>query len=424
MNLVARITILFVFVSLIVFLIGGFISLDIMIREVDFEQRRFLIERLDRAQRLIEKRNPLDSIKWRKMIVVPLDEYKKDSQVFSDTLVMHSQLERLEPHLKLDVIKNINGKSYLISLYDIIIEKDDIKDGLVESLVTMYLILLAAVLIIGFFASYFILKPFNNTLSIIRNFSLSNNSAEVKFPKSRVSEFKRLNQFLTEMTDKVKSDYQSLKEFSENASHELQTPLAIVQGKMEVLMDADNLTEEQINQVNSAQNTIRRLSNLSSALSLLTKIDNNEFRNVRNINLSQTISMMVEEFRELLLLKSIEIQIEIDQEVVIKVDEVLIELLLTNLINNAIRHNSEKGNITLKLTKDNLIITNTGPVIEVDPSELFQRFKKSNQSGSSMGLGLAIVKKVCDLYQYSISYKYSDKLHSVKVDFNKTSELL
>ncbi|MFK7951982.1 MAG: sensor histidine kinase [Ekhidna sp.] len=424
MNLVARITILFVFVSLIVFLIGGFISLDIMIREVDFEQRRFLIERLDRAERLIERRNPTDSIKWRKMVVIPLDEYKEESQMFSDTLVMHSQLERLEPHLKLDVIKNINGKSYLISLYDIIIEKDDIIDGLVESLVTMYLILLAAVLIIGFFASYFILKPFNNTLSIIRNFSLSSSEGDMKFPKSRVSEFKRLNQFLTEMTDKVRSDYQSLKEFSENASHELQTPLAIVQGKMEVLMDADNLTEEQINQVNSAQNTIRRLSNLSSSLSLLTKIDNNEFRNVTNVNLSKTITLMVEEFKELLSLKSIEMKIEIEKEVFTKVDDVLIELLLTNLLNNAIRHNSEKGNITLKLTKDSLIISNTGPAIEGNPSELFQRFKKSNQSSNSMGLGLAIVKRVCDLYQYSISYKYSEKLHSVKVDFHKTSELL
>lgn len=415
MNLIARITILFVFVSLIVFLIGGFISLDIMIREVDFEQRRFLIERLDRAERLIERRNPTDSIKWNKMVIVPMAELNEESQVFSDTLVMHSQLERLEPHLKLDVIKNIEGKSYLISLYDIVIEKDDIIDGLVESLVTMYLLLLAAVLIIALIASYFILRPFNNTLSVIRNFSLTERNQEVKFPKSRVSEFKRLNQFLTEMTDKVKSDYQALKEFSENASHELQTPLAILQGKLEVLMDADNLTEDQINQIGSAQNTVKRLSNLSNALSLLTKIENNEFKNVTEVNLSHTIRTMADEFKELIELKSINIKTNIQEDVIVNADKVLIELLLTNLINNAIRHNWENGNITLSLTTHYLEISNSGTPIEGDPSELFQRFKKSNQSESSLGLGLAIVQKVCDLYQYSIQYSYSAEQHLLKV---------
>ncbi len=419
MNLITRITILFVFVSLLIFLIGGFISLDIMIREVDFEQRRFLIERLDRAERLIERRNPTDSIIWSKMVIVPLDELQDESQVFSDTLVMHSQLERLEPHLKLDVIKNIEGKSYLISLYDIVIEKDDIIDGLVESLVTMYLLLLAAVLIIALTASYFILRPFNNTLAVIKNFSLTERNQEVKFPKSRVSEFKRLNQFLTEMTDKVKSDYQALKEFSENASHELQTPLAILQGKLEVLMDADNLTEDQINQIGSAQNTVRRLSNLSNALSLLTKIENNEFKNVTEVNLSHTIRTMADEFKELIELKSINIKTNIQEDVIVNADKVLIELLLTNLINNAIRHNWENGNISLSLTKNHLEIKNTGAPVEGDPSELFQRFKKSNQSESSLGLGLAIVQKVCDLYQYSIQYSYSAKQHSLKVVISK-----
>lgn len=417
MNLIARITLLFVFVSLIVFLIGGFISLDIMIREVDFEQRRFLIERLDRAERVLERRMPTDTARWNKMMIIPLNGLQEETRTFSDTLVMHSQLERLEPHLKLDVVKNINGKSYLISLYDIVIEKDDIKDGLVESLITMYLILLGAVLIIGFLASYFILKPFNTTLSVIRNFSLTENNQKIQFPKSSVSEFKRLNQFLGEMTDKVKSDYQALKEFSENASHELQTPLAIVQGKLEVLMDADNLSEEQINQIGSAQNTIKRLSNLSNALSLLTKIENKEFKNVTDVNISQTIATMVDEFKELIELKSINITINIEDDVVIKVDKVLIELLLTNLINNAIRHNWENGNITISLTKTYLEVANSGAILSVDPSELFQRFKKSNQSGSSLGLGLAIVKKVCDFYRYSIEYKQSGEQHSLKVVF-------
>jgi signal transduction histidine kinase len=417
MNLITRITLLFVLVSGIVFMIGGVISLDIMMREVDFEQRRFLIERLNRVEKQIEKRQPQDTIKWQKLIIVPLEGVREESRIFSDTLVMHTQLERLETHLKMDVVKNIDGKSYLISLYDIVIEPDDIKDGLVESLVTMYLILLGAVLILGLISSYFILRPFNKTLSIIQKFSLRNKNQHVDFPKSNVSEFKRLNHFLKEMTDKVTSDYRSLKEFSENASHELQTPLAIVQGKLEVLMDGENLSEEQVNQIGSAQNTIRRLSNLSNSLSLFTKIENNEFENLSEVNVSSIITGMLDEFKELIELKSIAIETDIQENAIIKADQVLIELLLTNLINNAIRHNHEQGTIKLKLDSNSLEVTNTGSELAIDPNELFKRFKKSNQSSSSLGLGLAIVKKVCDFYGYQIDYHYQTKQHTLKVVF-------
>lgn len=417
MNLITRITLLFVLVSGIVFLIGGTISLKIMMREVDFEQRRFLIERVKRTERQIEKRKPTDTLRWHKMTIVPLQELKMEKTSFSDTLVMHTQLERLETHLKMDVIKNIDGRSYLISLYDIVIEPDDIKDGLVESLVTMYLILLGAVLILGFIASYFILKPFNNTLSIIQKFSLREKNQQVDFPKSNVSEFKRLNLFLKEMTDKVMSDYRSLKEFSENASHELQTPLAIVQGKLEVLMDSENLSEDEINQIGSAQNTIRRLSNLSNSLSLFTKIENNEFENLSEVNISTVITEMIDEFKELIELKEITIESDIQEGVILHADKVLVELLLTNLINNAIRHNYEKGSIKLKLDDSSLEVSNTGSELAIDPNELFKRFKKSNQSSSSLGLGLAISKKVCDFYKYSIIYGYDSKQHTLKVVF-------
>ena len=417
MNLIVRITILFVFVSLIVFLVGGVISFNVMMREVNYEQRRFLTERLERMENRLDSRPVEDTLRWNKLSVVRLNNSVEESTTFSDTLVMHSQLERMEPHLRLDAIRNVNGVSYQISLYDIIIEPDDIRDGLVESLVTMYLILLGAVIVIGFLASYFILRPFNLTLDVIKNFSLTKPDQKLEFPKSNVSEFKRLNHFLAEMTSKVKSDYQSLKEFSENASHEFQTPIAIVQSKLEVLMDGENLTEEQIEQITFAQHTIKRLSNLSNALALLTKIENQEFANVSDIKLSETLSNILEEFKELIELKSIELKANIDEARMIKADLVLIELLLTNLINNAIRHNWEGGKIKVSLAKDALEISNTGPKLDIPGDELFERFKKSNQSAKSMGLGLAIVKKICDFYNYSISYQNDGDLHTIHIRF-------
>lgn len=417
MNLILRITILFVVVSLAVFLIGGVISFNVMMREVQSEQQRFLVERLQRMERVVENREPTDTIKWTKLMAVPLDHLKEESRIFSDTMVIHSQLNRMEPHLKLDAIKNVNGRSYLISLYDIIIEEDDVRDGVTESLLKIYLILLAAVLIIGFLTSYFLLRPFNDTLVAIKNFSLTNPDDQVHFPTSSVKEFKRLNAFLAEMTSKVRSDYQSLKEFSENASHEIQTPIAIVQSKLEVLMDGDNLTQEQIEQISFAQNTIKRLSHLSNALSLLTKIDNKEFINVTEIDISQVLKEILEEFKELIELKEITKRVEIDKNVNIHADRVLVEMLLSNLINNSIRHNWEGGSIQILLDRTHLKIINTGPKLEVQTKELFRRFKKSNQSAKSMGLGLAIVKKICDLYDYGINYQNEGDLHTIHIKF-------
>jgi len=338
-------------------------------------------------------------------------------RVFSDTVVMHSQLEREETHLKLEAVKNVEGKSYFISMYDIIIEPDDIRDGLVESLTKMYLILLGSVLIIGFVASYVILRPFNLTLDEIKKFSLKETDQQLSFPNSRVSEFRKLNKFLAEMTEKVKSDYKSLKEFSENASHEFQTPIAIIQSKLEVLLDSENLSENQVEQLSYIQNAMRRLSNLSNSLALLTKIENKEFSNISNQNISELLSHQIEEFRELFELKAIETDVKIAEGLFLEADKILLELLFTNLLNNAVRHNWEKGQVNIRLEGESLTISNTGPKLSISPADLFSRFKKSNQSSKSMGLGLAIVKKICDRYDFDVNYQFISNLHTIKITF-------
>ncbi len=417
MNLILRATIIFAIVSLAVFLVGGVISFDIMLKEINTEQQRFLRERLDRIRMRLERRPLEDTLSFNKMLAYPLQGNYKEQIVFSDTLVMHSQLDRIEPHLKLDAIQQVGGRTYFISIYDVIVEQDDIKEGLTESLVTMYVILLGAVLIISFIASYYLLRPFNQSLSLIKQFSLTEPDQKITFPKSRVREFKRLNHFLEEMTTKVKADYQTLKEFSENASHELQTPIAIIQGKLEMLMENEQLSEEQVKHISSAQNTLKRLSNLSNSLSILTRIENKEFDQAIELDASDRLSGILQEFDELIRLKSIKLTKEVEEAVILRADEVLLDLMLTNLINNAIRHNWENGTIKVKLTNEYFEIVNSGPDLTIQPEELFMRFKKSNQSSSSLGLGLAIVKKICDFYSFSLDYMQSGEQHHLKVVF-------
>jgi signal transduction histidine kinase len=416
MNLILRITLVFAAASLIVFLIGGTISYEVMKREVDLEQQRFLAERLDRTEQYINRRIPTDSVTFNQLLIVPLAEVQDEYRLYSDTIVMHAQLQRLEPHLKLTAIKNVNGKSYYVSIYGVIIESDDIMDAVTESLLKIYLILLAVIVPVGLIASNLLLRPFKRTLLAIQNFSLKD-SDQLHFPKSSVPEFRKLNDFLNEMSDKARHDYKVLKEFSENASHELQTPIAIMQSKIEVLLDNSDLNEEQTGQISQLQNSLKRLSKLSNSLSLLTKIENLEFDNLLPVSLTHITDNLLSEFSELIELKSIRLEKSIEPNIQILADQVLIELMITNLINNAIRHNTEDGFIKVTLTLSYLKIENSGKQLAIDPAELFERFKKSNQSESSLGLGLAIVKRICELYNFEVSYSQIDQNHALRIDF-------
>lgn len=417
MRLILKITIIYLLISFVVFLLGGIITFKVINREVDLEEQRFLKERLASVSNMIERRNLDKPFIRDKISVEPLVEGKETEIVFSDTLVMHSTLQRIEPHMKLDVVKKINDQFYKISLYDIIVEEDDIAEGVQESLIKMYILLTVVVLILSGLTSLWLLKPFNKTLGLIKDFSLQQQGNE-EFPKSNTTEFDKLNRFLNDMTIKMRRDYAVMKEFTENAAHEMQTPISIANGKLEMLLNSENITNEQSAMIASAQSSLRRLSKLNEALSLLTKIDNQEFEKRDEVNISSALERQIYDFEELIKLKSIKLKKQIEGNVKVNIDNVLCGIMITNLLQNAIRHNIASGEMSVVLTKDSLKITNTGEPLSVNPQELFDRFKKGNQSKQSLGLGLAIVKKICDVNNFTIDYSYEKNKHRIEVIFN------
>ena len=417
MKLISKITLLYLLISLVVFLLGGMITHQVIMREVVYEEQRFLKERLNFAIKMIERRKLDRPFERDKIKIIPLGAGAQETDiVFSDTVVMHSSLQRMEPHNKLDVVKKVGEQYYKITLYDLIVEEDDISEGVNEALFKVYLLLLVVVLILSWVASVFLLKPFNVTLEHIKNFSLRKND-RIKYKKSNTREFDKLNKFIEEMTEKIQTDYQSLKEFTENASHEMQTPLSIANGKLELLLESDNLTDEQVALIISAQGSVQRLSRMGKALSLLTKIENKEFENTGEINISELLSKLLFDFKELADLKSIKVEADLQENVKVSMDSTLAAIMITNLMQNAIRHNYEKGRIKVELTAQTLSISNTGGVLKSDPGSLFERFKKDNQSKESIGLGLSIVKKICEVNSFGITYHYQDETHKIEVIF-------
>ena len=297
-----------------------------------------------------------------------------------------------------------------------IVERDDIFQSVFDSQTWLFVILGVVMVISSFLISTWMFRPFNLTLEKIKNFNIKS-MKPTSLGKSGIKEFDILNGFINQMTEKVSSDYKNLKEFTENASHELQTPLAITKGKLELLLQQENLTQEQIDLIESSYASITHMSKLNRSLTLLSKIENAEFSNTESINLSSELNKALDDFNDLIELKNLDLEIDIQEDVIIKNDKTLIKVLINNLLQNAIRHNNEGGKIVVSLSENTLSIKNTGATLDITGDQLFERFKKGVQSEKNSGLGLSIVHKICEVSQYSISYDIDGKWHKITITF-------
>lgn len=141
------------------------------------------------------------------------------------------------------------------------------------------------------------------------------------------------------------------------------------------------------------------------------------YQTKQSVDLSKLVQDDLVMFEELIQIKSITLKTELAEQVRVIINPAMADILLINLLNNAIRHNKEDGAMGINLTSARLIIEHTGLPLQVPTELLFQRFKKNNQSSDSIGLGLAIVKQICDLNHFDIQYRYEEPWHRLVVDF-------
>lgn len=321
-----------------------------------------------------------------------------------------------ETYRRLDFPLTVNGINYLATVKKSQQETEDI----VQLILLITFSVIAFLLVILFIANRFLLgklwKPFNNTLEQLTQFNLSGKN-KIELEATDIDEFAELNKTVIIMTEKVTNDYESLKAFTENASHEIQTPLAIIKSKIELLSQSENLDEVQMNILQSLNEATTRLARLNQSLLLLTKIENEQFIQTGHVNISSLISQYVETFEELAGTKNIVITKNINADEFVEMNETLAETLLSNIIINAIKHNVKNGNIEISLEGKLLTVSNSGLEPTRPTLEFFERFKKDAVFNDSLGLGLAIVKKICESYGFPVSYNYKNKMHVVSVQF-------
>lgn len=335
---------------------------------------------------------------------------------YTDTLIYDNIEQEEISFRKLTKQNSFNGKTYLITVLKTTIEEDE----LLESILSTFFIIVGLLAIAFFIANWLLSKsmwkPFYETINELNRYEIKNHE-EHTFPKSDTLEFNQLNETLNKLTNKIYQDYVQQKEFTENASHELQTPIAVLKANVNLLLQSPHLKEHEMGQLQSMDNTLKKISSLNKALLLLAKIENNQFIEIEQINISEVLSKAIENIQEVAEVKGLKLFTSIEPNIFVKMNPTLCEVLISNFLQNSIRHNKQGGEIQVKLSTNGLIVSNSGEPLSIKPEELFVRFKKNDSSKESIGLGLAIVKGIVDLYNFSIRYSFENSMHHFELKF-------
>ena len=336
-----------------------------------------------------------------------------------DTLIYDPLQDEIELFRQLSGTKEIDGQQYRVTVRAMVIESENILFAILFTFISIIFLAFVFLFYLNKSRNEKLWRPFFINLEKLKGFSLQSGES-LKFVESDILEFDELNREMGLLTQKVRADYGSLKQFTEDVSHEMQTPLAIMQAKIETLINDHDLSDKQYGDLSSLQRDIQRLNQLNKRLSLLVKIDNNQFASLETINLDLILKETIENLYEL---TDLTINQQIDPDVRLKMDKYLASVLFNNLLSNAIKHRSGNEAIEVHLTQDHFQVINSGEAALRHPERIFERFYKESNKVDSTGLGLSIVKKICDYYHFRPTYFFENDKHIFEVGFLPKSDL-
>ncbi len=420
MKLLTRTSLSYIFISGVVFLISGLIFYNLLHNIF----KRQLDETLHEERLLIEQTiNYSDSVPDFRQVfghlidVTILNAPQPKTGYIRDTLMYDNELGTFASFRHLFAENtSIRNKGYIINIYKPLRDSENLIAEIVISMTLVFLTLLFLLIIVNYFITRRVWIPFYRILHNLSKYEI-NLAIPLELVKTDIYEFNLLSQTLDKMSKKIRLDYLNLKEFNENAAHELQTPLAIIKSKLELLIQKENLDEMQLQLISAIFEATTRMSKLNQGLLLISKIENNQFRDLGEINLQMLLDKTTEHFEEMIDHRKISVSKNYQYDVRLNMNPALAEIFITNMVSNAIRHNIIQGRIDINVMQDYFSITNTGQMMKTDPRDLFERFRKSGNNPDSVGLGLSIVQKIANLYNMKVEYLYCDGLHTLKVSY-------
>ncbi len=333
-----------------------------------------------------------------------------------DTLMYDIKEGQFRTYRYIQFYSMLGSQGYEVKIYKSTNPADKLVERVTLMMTLMVLLFLAGIFFLNRFIFANLWHDFFEAIDKLKQFETS--KEPVILGEQDIEEFEELKHALEMMTRRLANDYKELKEYTDHTTHELQTPLAVIKSKTEMLIQSKNLGEEEMKCLEAINTSIQQLSRLNATLTLLTRIENRQFTEREEIDLIGLLERHLELLEEHIGLRQIRIEKKYEEvEMVLVMDQGLADLLIANLLKNAIVHNIQGGSIVLETSPGRLILRNDGPPLEFSQEELFTRFVRDTRRTGNFGLGLSLVKKVCETYQIEIEYSYDNEQHTFILTF-------
>lgn len=357
------------------------------------------------------------------LITVTADYAEKQKRIrYSDEMVHIEAKGETEPARVLRTIfKDKDRQYYELTVSTPTIEKQDLQEAILNWMLLLYFSLLLLILLVNTWVYYRSMRPLYVLLKWMDQYTIGKSQSPPDL-QTNITEFRKLNEAAIQTHRRNQAIYEQQKQFIGNASHELQTPLAICQNRLEMMAESESLTEDQLTEIAKIQQTLTYIIRLNKSLLFLSKIENGQFQESQEICLNDLISSQLEDYQEIYDYKNIQVEVHQSATLTVNMNETLATALITNLLKNAFIHNKSQGKIDIEIQSDHLTICNTGHPEALDASRIFHRFYQGKHTGEgSSGLGLSIAESICKLYQLHIRYYYTGK-HCFQIDFLNKSK--
>ena len=347
-------------------------------------------------------------------------EYAEGRQhmVFSDEEIFIPEKDEEEPARVLRTIFRDSGGRYKeLTVMTPTIEKDDLQEAILWWIVYLYLFLLLAILLVNVLVLHRTLRPLYALLRWFDSYTVGGKNAPL-VNDTKVVEFRRLNEAANRYAERAESLFERQKQFIGNASHEMQTPLAICRNRLEMLVDdARTLTGEQLAEIAKVQRTLGHLVRLNRSLLLLSKIENGQFPETGPVDVNALVRRTAGELEEIYAYRGMRCTVSDRGRLVVRMNPSLAESVVGNLLKNAFVHGDVPGEVTVEIAPDALRVSNGGAAGPLDAGHIFDRFYQGTKKEGSTGLGLAIVDAVCRLYGLRAEYAYAAGRHCFSILF-------
>lgn len=334
---------------------------------------------------------------------------------YKDSMVYIMEKGETEPaRILTTIFKDDGNRYYELTVSTPSIEKDDLKDAIRNWMIFLYVALLLVIITVNVWVFQRNMRPLYVLLHWLDGYRIGNKNEPLK-NDTQVTEFRKLNDAAIRQAQRSEQMFEQQKQFIGNASHEMQTPLAICRNRLEMLMEDESLTEAQLEELIKTHQTLEHITKLNKSLLLLSKIDNGQFTETKELDLNALLKQYLDDYKEVYAYREIGTEVIENGIFHVRMNESLATVLITNLLKNAFVHNVDGGHIRIEITPRNFTFRNTGEAHPLDEARVFKRFYQGSKKEGSTGLGLAIVDSICRLQHIGLRYYFENGEHCFEI---------